>query len=178
MKLPVKEIFPMKLAVVVLLAALAGCSSRAPAATAPHLHAQTLNDLAPLPLPYDEQANAKAAVAAAEAKAKASSKLLLIDYGGNWCLDCRVLAGVMEQPEMRPFMQRHYEVVKVDSGRFDKNTDIPAHYGFQKVGGVPAVFIVDPKSDRLVNRNSVIALADARSMTPQGIADWLAQWVK
>jgi len=169
----------MKFAAVVALAVLAGaCSGKAPAATAPKLHAQTINALAPLPLPYDEHANADAAVAAARAKASASHKLLLIDYGGNWCLDCRVLAGVMEQPEMRPFVQQHYVVVKVDSGRFDKNTDIPAHYGFKKVGGVPAVFIVDPGTDRLVNGNSVIALADARSMTPQGIADWLAQWVR
>jgi len=169
----------MKIAAVFALALLAaGCSGRAPAATTPKLHAQTIDALAPLPLPYDEHANADAAVAAARAKARASHKLLLIDYGGNWCLDCRVLAGVMEQPEMRPFIQQHYEVVKVDSGRFDKNMDITAHYGFPKVKGVPAVFIVDPKTDRLVNGKSVIALADARSMTPQGIADWLAQWVK
>jgi len=169
----------MKFAAVVALAVLAGaCSGKAPAATAPKVHAQTINALAPLPLPYDEHANADSAVAAGRAKARASHKLLLIDYGGNWCLDCRVLAGVMEQPEMRPFIQQHYEVVKVDSGRFDKNTDITAHYGFKKVAGVPAVFVVDPKTDQLVNGKSVIALADARSMTPQGIADWLAQWVK
>ena len=169
----------MKFAAVVALAVLAGaCSGKAPAATAPKLHAQTINALAPLPLPYDEHANADAAVADARAKARASHKLLLIDYGGNWCLDCRVLAGVMEQPEMRPWVQQHYVVAKVDSGRFDKNTDITAHYGFKKVEGVPAVFIVNPTTDRLVNGKSVIALADARSMTPQGIADWLAQWVK
>jgi len=145
---------------------------------APRLRVQTIDALAPLPLPYNEQANAAAAVASARAKAKASHKLLLIDYGGNWCLDCRVLAGVMEQPEMQPFVRSYYVVVTVDSGRFDKNTEIPARYGFSKVGGVPAVFIVDPNTDRLVNKSSVIALADARSMTPQGIADWLAQWVK
>jgi thiol:disulfide interchange protein len=147
-------------------------------APAPRLHVQTIDALAPLPTPYDEHANADAAVAAARAKARESHKLLLIDYGGNWCLDCRVLAGVMGQPEMRRFIAQHYEVVKVDSGRFDKNTDITAHYGFKRPAGVPAVFIVDPRTDRLVNRKSVVALADARSMTPQGIADWLAQWVK
>jgi thiol:disulfide interchange protein len=158
--------------------ALVFAAAPAVSATAPRLHVQTIDALAPLPLPYDEQANAEAAVAAARAKAKATHKLLLIDYGGNWCLDCRVLAGVMEQPEMRPFVQRHYEVVKVDSGRFDKNTDITAQYGFKKVQGVPAVFIVNPMTGQLVNKKSVIALADARSMTPQAIADWLAQWVK
>jgi thiol-disulfide isomerase/thioredoxin len=160
--------------------AIIALAASAPAlsATAPRLHVQTVDALAPLPLPYDEKADANAALAKARARAKASHKLLLIDFGGNWCLDCRVLAGVMEQPEMRPFVERHYEVVKVDSGRFNRNMNIPAHFGFKKLEGVPAVFIVDPKRDRLVNGKSVIALADARSMTPQGIADWLAQWVK
>lgn len=153
-------------------------SASAQSAPAPRLHVQTIEALAPLPLPYDEKANATAAVAAAKAKAKASHKLLLIDFGGNWCPDCRVLAAVMKQPEMHGFLQKHYQMVTVDVGRFDRNMDIPARYGFKELKGVPAVFIVDPKTDKLVNRDSVIALADARSMTPQGIADWLARWTK
>lgn len=168
----------MKISLAIVLAGTAVLSGAAAAAPAPRLHVQTIDALAPLPLPYDEKANATAAVAAARHRAIASHKLLLIDFGGNWCLDCRVLAGVMEQPEMRSFVQRHYEVVKVDSGRFNRNMNIPARYGFKKVEGVPAVFIVDPERDRLVNRQGVIALADARSMTPQGIADWLARWTK
>ena len=169
----------MKIAVAPVLA-LASLAASAPAisAPAPKLHVQTIEALAPLPLPYDEKADAASAVAAAKAHAKASHKLLLIDFGGNWCPDCRVLAGVMKQPEMRAFLQRHYQMVTVDIGRFDRNMDIPAHYGFKELKGVPAVFIVDPKTDRLVNGKSVIALADARTMTPQAIADWLARWTK
>jgi thiol:disulfide interchange protein len=145
---------------------------------APRLHARTLEQLAPLPLPYDERANAGAALAAARARAKAANRLLLIDFGGNWCADCRVLAGVMQQPEMRPFLRRHYEVLDVDVGLFDRNMDLIKHYGFEQVRGVPAVFIVNPTTDQLLNRKSIIALADARSMTPQSIADWLARWTK
>jgi thiol-disulfide isomerase/thioredoxin len=145
---------------------------------APRLHARTLEDLAPLPIPYDEHANASAALTAARARAKGAHKLLLIDFGGNWCADCRVLAGVMEQPEMRPFLKQHYEVLTVDVGVFNRNMDIPAHYGFKHIEGVPAVFVVDPSTDRLINGRSVIALADARSMTPQSIANWLVRWVK
>ncbi len=67
----------------------------------------------------------------------------------------------------------------VDVGRFDRNLQIPAHYGITKrLEGVPAVLIVDPKTDKLLNRARVSALADARSMTPQALADWLAQWTK
>ena len=61
----------------------------------------------------------------------------------------------------------------------DKNLDIPARYGITKrLEGVPALLIVDPRTDKLVNPGKVAALADARSMTPQALADWLAQWAR
>lgn len=151
------------------------------AATAPRIAATSFAQLkTPLPLPYDEAADAKAQVAAAKARAKASHKLLLIDLGGNWCLDCRLLAGTMELPELRAFLAGHYEIVTVDVGRFDKNLDIAAHYGLKDHfgGGVPNVLIVDPRTDRLKNAGRTAALADARSLTPQALADWLAGWTK
>ena len=133
----------------------------------------------PLPLPYDETADADARVAAAKARATAKGKLLLIDLGGNWCGDCRVLAGTIAQPELKAFVRRHYELVAVDVGRFDKNLQVPAHYGITgRLEGVPALLVIDPRADRLLNPGRVSALADARHLTPQALADWLAQWVR
>ena len=127
--------------------------------------------------PYDEHADADAAVAAAFERAKKSHKRVLIDLGGNWCVDCVVLANFLKLPEMQRFMAAHYEMVPVDVGRFDRNLQIPAHYGLKhRLEGVPSVLIVDPATDRLVNAGHTAALADAREMTPQAIADWLAQW--
>jgi hypothetical protein len=131
----------------------------------------------PLPFPYDEQADAQAVVAKAKAQAKREHKRLLIDLGGNWCLDCRVLASIMELPELRPFLAKHFVIAKVNIGRFDKNGEIAGHYGITgRLEGVPAILAVDPVHDRLLNRDKLFALADARHMTPQGLADWLAQW--
>jgi hypothetical protein len=144
---------------------------------APKVTAASFDQLAqPLPLPYDEQADAAKAVAAAKARARAERKLLLIDLGGNWCLDCRILAGTMKLPRLKPFLDRHYVAVMVDIGRFDRNLAIARHYGVARLAGVPAVLVVDPRTDRVVNRGRAEALADARSMTPQALADWLAQW--
>lgn len=169
----------MKSAIYLGLAAFgAVISTAAYAEKAPRLHARTLEQLAPLPLPYDQNADAAADLSAARARAKATNKLLLIDFGGNWCADCRILGGVLEQPEMRPFIKRHFEVLTIDVGLFNRNMDILAHYGFKQIQGVPAVFVVDPKTDKLINQTSVVALEDARSMTPQSIADWLAKWAK
>lgn len=72
-----------------------------------------------------------------------------------------------------------YEVVTVDVGRFNKNLQVPARYGITaRLEGVPALLVVNPRTNKLLNAGHVTALADARSMTPQGLADWLALWPK
>ena len=151
----------------------------APAKVAPpRVSAASFTSLAsPLPLPYDEKANADAQVAAARNRALKTHKRLLIDLGGNWCLDCRLLAGTIDLPEMKRFIDAHFVVVTVDIGRFDKNGQIAARYGIKgRLKGVPAVLVVDPRSNKLLNAGHETELADARSMGPQALADWLARW--
>ena len=168
----------IRLVPTLLASALALAATTAFAAPSPKIGIASFAELkTPLPYPYDEQANADAVVAAAKAKAKKEHKLLLIDLGGNWCGDCRILAGTMDLPEVKAFVDAHYEVVTVDVGRFVKNLQIPAHYGITtRLEGVPSVLVVDPRSDKLVDAGHISALSDARHMTPQALADWLAQW--
>jgi thiol-disulfide isomerase/thioredoxin len=151
----------------------------ATAATAPRMAIQTLAELpTPLPYPYDEKADADKAVAAGKALARRSGRKLLVDMGGNWCGDCRILAALMERPELKAFLAKHYVIVTVDVGRMNKNLQIPGHYGIAKLsGGVPALMIINPRTDKLINGAQLSALEDARHMIPQALADWLAQWV-
>lgn len=166
-----------RLAIIPLL--LMTASAPLAAAPAPRLGTASFEDLPrPLPLPYDEAANAGKAVAAASARAKASGKLLLIDLGGNWCPDCRILAGTMELPQLKRFIRSHYEVVMVNVGRFDRNMDIPARYGIVRPAGVPALLVIDPKTGKLLNKGHETALSDARAMSPQALANWLASWTR
>ncbi|HEY1960794.1 MAG TPA: thioredoxin family protein [Rhizomicrobium sp.] len=153
------------------------------AAASTALKVASISDLSqlptPLPYPYDEKANADARVNATLVQAKAQHKLAFIDLGGNWCGDCRVLASLMELPEIKRFVAAHYVVVQVDVGRFDKNLQIPARWGItQRLEGVPAVLIVDPNTNALIDKGHIAALADARHMTPQAIADWIAEWAR
>jgi thioredoxin-like negative regulator of GroEL len=158
-------------------AAAALAAPLAAQAPAPRLSVTSVDQLAqPLPYPYDEQADATAAVAKAKAQAKRERKTLLIDLGGNWCGDCRVLAGILELPELKAYVAKHFVVVTVNIGRYDKNGDIAAHYGIARLQGVPAILAVDPVHDRLINKDRLFALTDARHMNPQALADWLAQW--
>jgi thiol-disulfide isomerase/thioredoxin len=164
--------------VALLIAAPASAlPSLAWAAKAPTVALKSLADLPTPPYPYDEKADAEADVAAALKRAKKARKLTLIDFGGNWCADCRIFAGVIEQPDVKRWVDKHYEVVTVDVGRYNKNMQIPARYGVDKLKGVPSFLVVDGNG-KLVNDGAFFALTDARHMTPQSIVDWLAQWPK
>jgi thiol:disulfide interchange protein len=126
--------------------------------------------------PYDEAVNADAQVAAAFARAQKSHKRVLIDLGGNWCVDCLVLDNFVRLPEMRRFMAAHYEEVLVDVGRFNRNLQIPARFGITKrLEGVPALLIVTPDG-KLVNGGDIFATAEAHDMTPQAVAAYLAKY--
>jgi len=157
-------------------------STSVSAATAPHVSISNLAQLSvPLPFPYDVSADAGRDVDAALAKARIEHKLVLIDLGGNWCGDCRVLSGLMQLPEMQRFIEAHYVVVNVDVGRFNRNLEIPGRWNAaqdMKLGGVPALLVVDPDTDKLIDSGHIAALQDAHHMDPQTIAGWFAQWVK
>jgi thiol-disulfide isomerase/thioredoxin len=161
---------------------LVAMSSPAFAASPPRADVSSFAGLkTPLPYPYDEAGDADpkrvdARLARAAAQARREHKLLLVDLGGNWCGDCRILAGTLELPNIRRFVDAHYVVATVDTGRMDKNLQVPGRYGVDKLSGVPSVLVIDPSDDRLVNQGHVPALADARHMSPQALADWLAQW--
>ena len=164
------------------LFALLALSQTAMAAQAPTVIISSLAELqTPLPFPYDESADANKTVDAVLAKAKAEHKRAFIDLGGNWCGDCRVLAGLMELPEVKAFVDAHYVVALVDVGRFNRNLQIPARWGMVqalKDGGAPTVLIVDPVTGKVVDTGHTGALEDARHMDPQSIANWIAQWAK
>lgn len=146
---------------------------------APRLAVQTLEALPqPLAAPYRPGADAKAEVAAAFARARKSGKRVLIDFGANWCVDCRVLAEMLELPEMRRWAPHYFEIVQVHVGRFDRNLDIAARYGVGQLEALPALLVIDPRTGKLLNRGQIIALGEASLMQPQQMADLLAKWAQ
>lgn len=169
---------PMRKIAALTLMAMLAAPAAGWAAAAPKVSIASSAQLpTPLPYPYDEKADAKAQVAEAFKRAQAAHKLLLIDFGGNWCPDCRILAGVMRLPEVKAFVDQHYEVVAVDVGRLDHNTDILARFGAADIEGVPAVVIVD-ETGKVLNRKELLDVTDKRHTKPQQMVNWLAKWPK
>jgi thiol-disulfide isomerase/thioredoxin len=162
--------------------ALALALLAAPALAAVPAPITSITSLRQLPIviqrPYDERANADAQVTAAFARAKKSGKRVLLDLGGNWCPDCIVLANFIALPEIHRFVTAHYETAYVDVGRFDRNLQVPARFGFTKqLQGVPMLLVAAPDG-KLVNRGDVFATTDASHMTPASLAAYLAKYAR
>lgn len=153
------------------------------AVPAPRLKIATLEQLpAPLPKPYDEAAapaQVDAAIDAAFARAKKNGKRVIIDLGGNWCGWCRSLAGVMDLPQAKPFVERHFEVVMVNvssaKGMTDRNNQVLKRFGVAKIDGVPWLIVADANGKVLHSSSQV---TDKDHETPQAMLNWLAQWAE
>ncbi len=124
--------------------------------------------------PYVIGADAHAQVAAAFAAAKQSGKAVLIDFGANWCPDCRMLTGVLQMPQVRPWKDSHFESVSVNVDHLNVNMDIAAQYGVQ-IKQIPTVLVLTADG-KLLNPDGTLTLGNARSMNPQADVDLIASW--
>ena len=117
---------------------------------------------------YPDPAQAKTDIAQAMRQAAAGYKRVLVDFGGNWCGDCKMLDIEMHQGDLARLVNDRLVVVKVDVGRFDKNLDVVDRYGKILKNGVPSVALL--RSDgTVVYQTDGGELADARKMGREGV---------
>jgi protein disulfide-isomerase len=126
--------------------------------------------------PYNETAIAQEDIERALANAQADGRLVLLDFGANWCPDCVVLSTLLEDPSVQPYLQDNFHVVKIDVGEWDKNLDISQHYGSPIDNGIPAVVVLAPNGDVIATTKDG-ALANARTATARDILGYLEMWV-
>jgi thioredoxin 1 len=94
---------------------------------------------------YSETADAKAEVHEALATAAREHKRVLLDFGGNWCGDCKALEYYFHDPANASLLAQNYVVVDVNIGRYDRNQDLADKYQVPLKKGVPALAILDSK---------------------------------
>jgi thioredoxin 1 len=124
--------------------------------------------------PYDEAADAKAQIASAVADAAKAKTPVLVVFGANWCGDCKVLDLAFKEGAAAPLIAKHFKVVKVNVGRFDRNVSIANQYGVPLKNGIPAVAVLSPRG-KVLYATKAGELADARNMGDTGIYEFFAR---
>lgn len=122
--------------------------------------------------PYDEAADARADIRQAQSSTK--SKPILLVFGANWCPDCRVLDTALKTGPSAKLMEQDFKVVKINVGRFDRNTDIAQEYDVPLKKGIPAVVIVSA-SNEIMFATRGGELANARGMGEAGLYQFFVQ---
>jgi len=124
--------------------------------------------------PYDEAADARAEIQATLVAARQARLPVLVVFGANWCGDCKVLDMAFKSGAAAPLIAQHFKVVKVDVGRFTKNTDIAEQYGVLLKKGIPAVAVLSEQG-QVLYATKAGELADARQMGDTAIYEFFAK---
>ena len=81
----------------------------------------------------------------------------------------------MHKDELAALIATHYEVVKIDVGRFSKNRDIGGKYHVPLGHGIPALAVLDPGGHLLYAMDQG-QFSSARSMSYESIKEFFVKW--
>ena len=124
---------------------------------------------------YPEPQQAQADVAKALQTAGDTHRRIILDFGGNWCPDCRVLDGYFHDDSNRPLLEAGFVLVHVNIGRVDQNLDIAEHYEIPLKKGVPALAVLETDGKLLYSQKTGEFEA-MRKMQSSAVTDFLKQW--
>ena len=130
----------------------------------------------PLPLPYDEKIIDSSELDKFINQSINNDKQPVVIFGGNWCPDCRILAGTLAMPTIKKFLQRYYRIIHIDIGRYDRNMELMNHLNIEPKKGVPRVVILDFKKN-IVNSSTSSEWTTARDRKEQEIYDYFQKFV-
>ncbi|MGZ4829994.1 MAG: thioredoxin family protein [Candidatus Angelobacter sp.] len=127
----------------------------------------------PNPQLYRSDANAAQDIRKALAAAVKQHKNVLLDFGGNWCIDCHILENAFRQPRIAPLLNSNYVVVHVDVGKYEKNLDLAKKYHVNLEKGVPSLAVLDAQGKVLYATGD---FERAHVMSEDDVIQFLDKW--
>jgi thioredoxin 1 len=124
---------------------------------------------------YPAPGQAKSDLAAALAASAAAHKRVILDFGGNWCPDCRVLDLYFHDSVNGPILEANYILVHVNIGRMNENLDIAERYQIPLRKGVPALAVLSERGELLYSQRTGEFEA-MRGMQSSAVTDFLVHW--
>ncbi|WP_300545839.1 thioredoxin family protein [Maricaulis sp.] len=128
------------------------------------------------PRPFDGNYGAMDAVDAALEDARETDRRLLLVLGANWCHDSRALAHHFQDAQLAATLEAYFVTRFIDVGWRDRNQAVTARFGVPAVYATPTVFVIDPHSERLLNRDARNDWTSAASKPVEEARDWFGHW--
>jgi len=126
---------------------------------------------------YPSIDRAKPDIDSALKEAAASKRRVIVDFGGNWCTDCKILDINMKKPENAALLAKGFVVVHVNVGDkgISDNFEIAERYGVPLKKGVPALVVLD-SDGRVLYAQKAGEFENMRNMDPKSVNDFLVRW--
>tara|TARA_B100000902_G_scaffold188649_1_gene180514 strand:+ start:807 stop:1247 length:441 start_codon:yes stop_codon:yes gene_type:complete len=130
----------------------------------------------PYPKPFSGATITQEALEAFIKKTLLENKQPIVIFGANWCPDARFLEGVIRIPAVKDFLERNSNILNIDVGEYEINTELFKIFSSGIKDGIPRVFIMDRKGQNL-NLNVNDTMRKARELSAQEIFDYFQEFV-
>ena len=105
------------------------------------------------------------------------NKQPIIIFGANWCPDARLLEAILQLPSVRQFLDTKCNILNIDVGDYEINTELFKYFDPEIETGIPRVFILDINGKAL-NIDSNDKMRTARQQSPQEIFDYFQEFIE
>ena len=130
----------------------------------------------PHPEPYSGVQTSRLEIQEFIQKTIESNKQPIVIFGANWCPDARLLEGVIQLPTVKNFLEKNANILNIDVGNYEMNTELFSFFDKNIEEGIPRVFIMDRKGKTL-NLHVNDTMRKARDLTTQDIFNYLQEFV-
>ena len=144
----------------------------------PHLaQAQAIDNYSTLvhKVIYPSPTVARAQIQHAIAVATREHKNIILDFGGNWCPDCKVLNYYFHQPPNAGLLARNFVLVDINIGRYTHNLALAKKYNIPLHKGVPALAVLDSHGKLLYSQTGG-QFENMSHMSPDSVTAFLNMW--
>ena len=124
---------------------------------------------------YPAPEQARTDLAAALRAARTAHKRVLLDFGGNWCGDCKVLDLYLHDGTNAPIVNANFVVVHINIGHMDENLELAEKYEIPLQRGVPALAVLSDTGKLLFSQKTGQFEA-MRRMESSAVTQFLIQW--
>ena len=106
----------------------------------------------------------------AKARAGASERRILLDFGADWCPDCREVLRLAHESPVKELLAERYETLVIDVGRFDQHEELLQRFHIDRIA---TLVVLDAEGERVAQTTLEPISGAAEGLTADDLAGWL-----